>query len=175
MLCFPFGVDCSPLLSPIDLVCSPEVGVLVSPVVDSSPDVPRVVGHTVLPLPSVKNLFVQDMLWALAAPKAPVPNDCRGTPVPRWRLAREGPFLVERSPEYIRSLGAGCAFRNTTNHDLNYAAPLGDYGLPMHHPRFLEWIGVPQSAGLIEISGGQWVTNLSRDQAIAAAVSATLD
>ena len=138
--------------------------------VDTSPDVPPAVGHTVLPLPSVENLFVQDMLWAPAAPRAPVPNDCRETPVPRWRLAREGSFLTKRSPEYIRSLGAGCAFRNTTYRDSDYAAPLGDYGLPMHHPRFLEWIGVPQSAGLIQISGGQWVNKLSRDQAITAAV-----
>ena len=66
--CFPFGVDCYP----IGLVCSdvsdsadsPEVGVLVSPVVDTSLDVPPAVGHTVLPLPSVENIFVQDMLWA---------------------------------------------------------------------------------------------------------------
>ena len=101
-LCFPFGVDCSPSLSPIGLVCldvsdsgdSPEVGVLVSPVVDSSPDMPPAVDNTVLPLPSVENLLVQDMLWASAAPKAPVPNDCRETPVPRWWLAREGPFLA---------------------------------------------------------------------------------
>ena len=47
---------------------------------------------------------------------------------------------------------------------------MGDYGLPLHHPRFIEWIGVPQSAGLIEISGGQWVDKLSRDQAVMAAV-----
>ena len=144
--------------------------------VDSSPDVLPAVGHTVLPLPSVENLFVQDILWAPAAPKTPMPNDCRETLVPRWQLAREGPFLAERSPDYIcslgiwESLGAGCAFRNTTYRDSDYAAPLGDYGLPMHHPRFLEWIGVPQSAGLIEISGGQWVNKLSRDQAITAAV-----
>ena len=37
-------------------------------------------------------------------------------------------------------------------------------------PWFIEWIGVPQSAGLIEISGAQWVEKLSRDQAVAAAV-----
>ena len=53
---------------------------------------------------------------------------------PRWRLAQEGPFLAEWLPEYIRSLGAGCAFRNTTYRDANHASPSGDYGLPMHHP-----------------------------------------
>ena len=46
----------------------------------------------------------------------------------------------------------------------------GDYGLPLINPRFVEWIRVPQSAGLIELSGRQWVSKLLRDQAIAAAV-----
>ena len=31
--------------------------------------------------------------------------------VPRWRLAREGPFLMERSSSSIRCLDAGCPFR----------------------------------------------------------------
>ena len=177
-LCSRIGVDCSPSLSPIGRVCSdvsdstdsPGVGVLVSPLIDSSSDVAPVVDHATLPLPSVDNIFVQDMLWAPAAPQDPKLNDDREIPVPRWRLAREGPFLAEQSPESIRSLGAGCAFRNTTYHASDYATPLGDYGLPLHHPRFIEWIGVSQSAGLIEISGAQWVNKLSRDQAVAAAV-----
>ena len=91
-------------------------------------------------------------------------------PVPRWRLAREGPFRAERSPESIRSLGPGCAFRNTTYRVSDYAEPVGNYGLPLNHPRFVEWIGVPQSPGLIELNGRQWVNKLSRDQAITAAV-----
>ena len=36
--------------------------------------------------------------------------------------------------------------------------------------RFLEWIGVPQSASLLEISGGRWLDNLSRDHSMTAAV-----
>ena len=40
----------------------------------------------------------------------------------------------------------------------------------LHHPRFVEWIRVPQSAGLLELNGGQWVDKLSRDQAVTAAV-----
>ena len=97
-------------------------------------------------------------------------NVDREIPVPQWRLAREGPFLAERSPESIRFLRAGCAFRYTTYRASDYATPVGDYGLPLHHPWFVEWIGVPQSAGLIEISGGQWVNKLSRDQTGTAAV-----
>ena len=35
-------------------------------------------------------------------------------PVPRWRLAREGPFLSEYSSSSLSCFGDGCAFRNTT-------------------------------------------------------------
>ena len=66
--------------------------------------------------------------------------------VPRWRLAPEGPFLKERSMESIRSLGPGCAFRNTTYRVSDYAELAEDYGLLLNHPIFVEWIGVPQSA-----------------------------
>ena len=150
---------------------------LVSPLIDGSSDVAPAVGHARLPLPSVDNIFVQDMLWAPAAPQDTRPNDDREIPVHRWRLAREGPFLAEHSPESIRSLGARCAFRHTTYHASDYATPVGDYGLPLHHPWFIEWIGVPQPAGLIEISGAQWVDKLSRDQPLRRPFiySATLD
>ena len=87
---------------------------LVSPIIDGSSDVAPAAGHAGLPLPSVDNSFVQNMLWAPAAPQDTRANDVREIPMPRWRLAQEGPFLVERSPESIRSLGAGCAFRHTT-------------------------------------------------------------
>ena len=70
--------------------------------------------------------------------------------VPRWRLAREGPFLEERSAESIRSLGPGCAFLNTTYRASDYAEPAGEFGLLLNHPRFLEWIRVPQSTRLLE-------------------------
>ena len=86
--------------------------------------------------------------------------------VPHWRLAREGPFLAERSSSSLRSSGAGCAFRNTTYRASDYASPSGEFGFPLHHPRFLEWIGVPESAGLLEMGPGRWLHSLSRDQAM---------
>ena len=52
----------------------------------------------------------------------------------------------------------------------DYAEPAGEYGLLLNHPRFVERLGVPQSAGLLELSGRQWVDKLSRDQAVPAAV-----
>ena len=79
-------------------------------------------------------------------------------PVPRWRLAREGPFLSECSSSSILCFGDGCAFRT------------GEFGVPMHHPRFLEWIGLPESASLLEMGPGMWLHSLSRDQAMDAAL-----
>ena len=90
--------------------------------------------------------------------------------VPRWRLAREGPFLTERSSASIHCLGAGCPFRNTTYRPSDYASPSGEFGIPLHHPRFLEWISIPESAGLLEMGPGRWLHSLSRDQAMDAAI-----
>ena len=50
------------------------------------------------------------------------------------------------------------------------ASPSGEFGIPLNHPRFLEWIGVPESAGLLEMGPGRWLHALSRDQAMDAAV-----
>ena len=53
--------------------------------------------------------------------------------------------------------------------------PSGEFGLPVHHPRFLEWIRVPQSVCLLEMGAGRWVDHLSRDEAVAAAVQLQQD
>ena len=90
--------------------------------------------------------------------------------VPRWRLAREGPFPNERSQASLRVLGKGCAFRHTTYKWEDHARPEGGLGVPLNHPRFLEWLGAPDSAWLLEMSPGHWCDTLSRDQAMTAAM-----
>ena len=90
--------------------------------------------------------------------------------VHRWRLAREGPFTNERSQASLRVLGKGCAFRHTTYSAEDHAPPEGGLGVPLNHPRFLEWLGAPESAWLLEMSPGQWCDTLSRDQAMTAAM-----
>ena len=77
--------------------------------------------------------------------------------MPRWRLAREGPFLSERSPAALPCFGAGCSFRQTTHRLSDYAQPSGQFGVLLHHPRFLEWINVPESAGLLEMGPERWL------------------
>ena len=128
------------------------------------------VDYACLPLPSVNNGVMPELVRMPAFPKTTGRAVDRDSMVPRWRLAREGPFLEERSAESIHSLGPGCAFRNTTYRVSDYAEPAGEYGLLLNHPRFLEWIRVPQSAGLLELSRRQWVDRLSRDEAVTAAV-----
>ena len=90
--------------------------------------------------------------------------------IPRWSLAREGPFANERSQASLRVLGKGCAFRHTTYSVEDHAPPEGGLGVPLNHPRFLEWISAPTSAWLLEMSPGQWCDTLSRDQAMTAAM-----
>ena len=90
--------------------------------------------------------------------------------VPRWRLAREGPFPNERSQASMRVLGKGCPFRHTTYKWEDHARPEGGLRVPLNHPRFLEWLGAPDSAWLLEMSPGHWCDTLSRDQAMTAAM-----
>ena len=85
----------------------------------------------------------------------------------RKRIPR---FLNERSSAFLRVLGTGCAFRHTTHSMEDHAPPPGGLGVPLNHPRFLEWVGAPASAWLLEMSPGQWSDTLSRDQAMTAAM-----
>ena len=90
--------------------------------------------------------------------------------VPRWRLAREGPFPNERSQASLRVLGRGCLFRHTSYDWNDHAPPQGGLGVPLNHPRFLEWVGTPDTAWLLERSPGHWCDTLSGDRALTAAM-----
>ena len=70
-LCDQISGDCSLTLSLIgrvssdvsDAAGSPAVGVLISPLADSSSEVTPAVGYARLPLPSVDNSLVPDLVW----------------------------------------------------------------------------------------------------------------
>ena len=49
------------------------------------------------------------------------------------------------------------------------------YGLQLHHPRFLEFIGAPESARLLNQSPSFWVDRLGQESAMAAAVNLQRD
>ena len=97
-------------------------------------------------------------------------NNSVNYPVPRWRLAREGPFQNERSQASLKVLGKGCLFRHTTYEWEDHTRPTSGLGVPLNHPRFLEWLGTPDTAWLLEMSPGHWCDTLSRDRALTAAM-----
>ena len=94
---------------------------------------------------------------------------------------REGPFDAvtssmdsDDSPLVTAGL-PGCPYRITS-----YTGPaLSDmnpaFGLQLHHPRFLEFIGAPESAHLLYHSPSFWVEQLGEEYAMAAAVNLQWD
>ena len=118
----------------------PVAGVSRRPSLDSSSEAIPTVGYAHMPLPSVDNSVMPELVWMPPVPRLAVRAMDREVALPRWRLARDGPFLEERSAESIRSLGPGCAFRNTSYRVSDYAEPAGEYGLLLNHPRFVECI-----------------------------------
>ena len=121
-----------------------------------------------------EDFLFKNILWAPAMGATQTLTESTGNKdrarVPRWRLAREGLFTNERSQASLRVLGKGCAFRHTTYSVEDHAPPEGGLGVPLNHSRFLEWVGAPASAWLLEMSPGQWCDTLSRDQAMRAAM-----
>ena len=90
---------------------------------------------------------------------------------PRWyRRSQGGPFDVNRTPS-----GSGCQYR-MTSYD---AADLPDldlaYGLHLYDPRFIKYVGAPESARLLSRTPDYWLHHMSRDQAISAALQLQRD
>ena len=96
-------------------------------------------------------------------------------------IAREGPFDPDTTPmdtedsPLINTSMPGCPFRMTS-----YTGPAmvdsdTRYGLQLHHPRFLEFIGAPESARLLNQSPSFWVDRLGQASAMAAAMNLQRD
>ena len=96
-------------------------------------------------------------------------------------IAREGPFDAFASPmdtedsPFVTTRLPGCPYRITSYNgpaisDMNPA-----FGLQLHHPRFLEFIGAPESAWLLYHSPTFWVDRLGEEHPMAAAVNLQRD
>ena len=96
-------------------------------------------------------------------------------------LSLEGPFDVVQTPSgrvdtprVLENL-LGCQYRMT----LYDAADRPDldpaYGLHLHDPQFLEYVGAPESARLLSRTPDYWLHHMSRDQAISAALQLQRD
>ena len=96
-------------------------------------------------------------------------------------IAREGPFDASATPmdteeSPLISTGLpGCPYRMTSYTGTTLADADETYGLQLHHPWFLEFIGALESARLLNHSPSFWVTCLGEECAMAAAVNLQRD
>ena len=95
----------------------------------------------------------------------------------RSRFDKGGPFdacEVEpkpgQSPLVLNSM-PGCQFRMTSDDDRDSRDDLDQaYGIHLHDPRMMEYMGPPESARLLGWSPEYWLEHMGRDQAVAAAL-----
>ena len=102
---------------------------------------------------------------------------CRATEDISPDLTREGPFdagevIPEpgQSPLVLNSM-PGCQFRMTSYDDRDNRDDLNpEYGIHLHDPRMMEYMGAPESARLLGRSPEYWLEHMGRDRAVAAAL-----
>ena len=96
-------------------------------------------------------------------------------------ISREGPFDASATPmdtedSPLISTGLpGCPYRMTSYTGTALSDADETYGLQLHHPRFLEFIGAPESARLLNHSPSFWVNRLGEECAMAAAANLQRD
>ena len=96
-------------------------------------------------------------------------------------IVREGPFDVGATPmetedsPLINTSMPGFPYRMTSYTGTAMVDADTTYGLQLHHPRFLEFIGAPESARLLNHSPSFWVDRLGQERAMAAAVNLQRD
>ena len=92
-------------------------------------------------------------------------------------LSREGPFDIYRdriqsdAPPRLRQNSQGCPFR-ITSYDLEIDGSdfSLEYGVQLHDPRLLEYVGAPESARLLSRSPEYWVQHMGRGKTLSAAL-----
>ena len=96
-------------------------------------------------------------------------------------IFREGPFDAYTSPmdtedsPLVTTGLPGCPYQITSYTGPDVADTNPAFGLQLHHPRFLEFIGAPESARLLYHSPSFWVDQLGEEDAMAAAVNLQRD
>ena len=96
-------------------------------------------------------------------------------------IVREGPFDAGATPmdtedSPLINMGMpGCPYQMTSYTGTALMDVDTAYGLQLHHPRFLEFIGAPESAILLNHSPSFWVNRLGEECAMAAAVNLQRD
>ena len=92
-------------------------------------------------------------------------------------LSREGPFHVYdvppepgQSPLVLNSM-PGCQYQMTSYEDCDSRVDLDPaYGIQLHDPRMMEYMGAPESARLLGRSPEYWLEHMGRKRTVAAAL-----
>ena len=92
-------------------------------------------------------------------------------------VSLEGPFDIHRVRHHpttpLRSLpeGQGCPFR-ITSYDLEIGETDSsqEYGVQLHDPHLLEFVGAPESARLLSRDPEYWVEHMGRKKTLSAAL-----
>ena len=85
------------------------------------------------------------------------------------------PLVVTGKDRVLESRLPGCPYRFLESGELPFTDGNPTYGLQLHHPRFLELVGAPESARLLDCSPSFWVEELGKEQAMAAAINLQRD
>ena len=94
-----------------------------------------------------------------------------------YDVSREGPFDAYCSPmdtgdsPLVATGLPGCPYRITLYTGPAVADTNPAYGMQLHNPRFLEFIGAPESARLLYRSLAFWVQRMGEEGAVAAAIN----
>ena len=92
-------------------------------------------------------------------------------------LSREGPFHIHQdhphsgdSPRLLQGT-QGCPFRMTSYDEENSGPDFTPaYGVQLHDPRLLEYVGTPESARLLSRSPEYWAHHMGREKTLSAAL-----
>ena len=113
-------------------------------------------------------LLEQSLLQTVLASGPPLIRRGEGSSaVPPPMDLEDGPLLEMGLP--------GCPYRFSEYGGLPFSDGNPAFGLQLHHPRFLELVGAPESARLLDCSPTFWVDQLGKEQVMAAAVNLQRD
>ena len=112
-----------------------------------------------LPLPDHFGLLQDTALGLSSVSVVGMSQLDTGAPV----VPREGPFDVHDATSDTGDIPLisdglpGCPYRMTSYDRAEVADVDPAYGLQLHHPRFLEYVGAPESARLLTRTPGHWI------------------
>ena len=123
-------------------------------------------------LPSLPSSLLSAMSPRVLPPEPSPPHvvpSAGGSP----DLSQKGPFDVSQdsgaTPRVMDNL-PGCQNRTTTYEDIQVTTADPGYSLQLQNPRFLEYVGTPESTRLLSRSPEYWLHHMTQDEAVAAAL-----